>query len=70
MRALRREPIGQRWTADCSALLERLNAQGLTDGEIARAIEARTGLRFSRRWIAVQRKARQIGACWNKWEKR
>jgi glutamate synthase domain-containing protein 1 len=69
MRAIRR-PIGERWTAECSALLERLNAQGLTDGEIARAIEARTGLRFSRRWIAVQREAHQIGSCWNKWGKR
>jgi hypothetical protein len=69
MRAIRR-PVGERWTAECSALLERLNAQGLTDREIARAIEARTGLRFSRRWIAVQREAHQIGSCWNKWGKR
>lgn len=59
-----------RWTADCTALLEQLNAQGCTDSEIADAIAQRTGIRFSRRWICTQRRAHQLGACWRKWGER
>lgn len=59
-----------RWTAECTELLVRLNADGLTDAEIAVAIEDTTGLRFSARWIQAQRKIRQIGPCWRHWAKR
>jgi hypothetical protein len=48
----------------------RLNAQGLTDREIARAIERETGLRFSGRWVRRQRHLRQIDPAWRHWEKR
>ena len=59
-----------RWTADCTALLEQLNARGSTDTEIADAIAQRTGIRFSRRWICSQRRAHQLGPCWRRWQER
>ena len=59
-----------RWTNECTALMVRLNAQGLTDREIARAIERETGLRFSGRWVRRQRHLRQIDPAWRHWEKR
>jgi hypothetical protein len=59
-----------RWTAECTALLEQLNAQGSTDTEIADAIGQRTGIRFSRRWICAQRRAHQLGSCWRRWQER
>lgn len=59
-----------RWTPECTALMVRLNAQGLTDREIARAIERETGLRFSGRWVRQQRQLRQIAPAWRHWEKR
>jgi len=59
-----------RWTNECTALMVHLNAQGLTDREIARAIERETGLRFSGRWVRRQRHLRQIDPAWRHWEKR
>lgn len=64
------KPATARWTAECTALLERLNAEGRTDGEIARAIEHATGQRFSVRWVRAQRHLRQIGPCWRTWSRR
>jgi hypothetical protein len=48
----------------------RLNEQGLTDREIARAIERETGLRFTGRWVRRQRHLRQIAPAWRHWEAR
>jgi hypothetical protein len=63
-------PVIRRWTAECTMLLERLNAEGCTDREIARAIERHTGQRFSIRWVRAQRRLRQIESCWRTWARR
>jgi hypothetical protein len=58
-------PRPTRWTEECTAILLSLSAGGYTDQRIADQIEERTGLRFHRNKVLLERRDRLIGARWH-----